>query len=144
MWIATSTKDVLEDIEAVNKKRNAKSIDTFDFSTLYTKIKLEDLKEKLKWCVEKAFKGGTNQWIKVTGDARFAPGKGRKKGDLYSKEDVFKMLDFIIDGAYFAVGNAVFRQKVGMPMHSVRFDSKIWTKNTYPGIDKISTVMNVY
>ncbi len=77
---------------------------------------VQDLKEKLKWCIEKAFKGGTNQWIRVTGSARFDAGKRTRKEDLYSKEDIFKMLDFIIDGSYLAVGNFVFRQQVGIPM----------------------------
>ena len=35
------------------------------FSTLYTNIPLEDLKKKLKKNVEKAFKGGNNQYIRV-------------------------------------------------------------------------------
>ena len=116
MWIATSTKDILEDITKINVKKKATSVETFDFSTLYTKIRLQDLKEKLKWCIEKAFKGGTNQWIRVTGSARFDAGKRTRKEDLYSKEDIFKMLDFIIDGSYLAVGNFVFRQQVGKPM----------------------------
>ena len=48
MWVANSTGEILEDIEHINKKKNALSVDTFDFSTLYTKINLEDLKERIK------------------------------------------------------------------------------------------------
>ena len=68
MWIIENTKNILNDIENTNKKKNAKNIATYDFSTLYTKIPLEDLKEKLKWMIDKAFKGGRNQYINIRYD----------------------------------------------------------------------------
>ena len=116
MWISKGTADVLEHIDKINKKQKASSVSTFDFSTLYTKIDLQDLKEKLKWCIDKAFKGGTNQWIKVTNEAFFNNGKRAKDGELFSKEQVFEMLEMVIDQAYFAVGDSVYRQIIGIPM----------------------------
>ena len=116
MWIATGTKDILEDIHHINKKKKASTVETFDFSTLYTKISLDDLKEKLKWCIDKAFKGGTNQWIRVSKTATFDSGKKKKDGELFSKDQVFDMVDFIIDTAYFCIGDKVYRQIIGIPM----------------------------
>ncbi len=116
MWIATGTKDVLEEISHINKRKRASTVETFDFSTLYTKIGLEDLKEKLKWCIDKAFKGGMNQWIRVSKTAQFDAGKKRKDGELFSKEQVYEMVDFIIDMAFFCIGDKVYRQKIGIPM----------------------------
>ena len=54
-WIIENNAEVLEDIKLINSKWNARNIKTFDFSTLYTKIPLDDLKEKLKEIVDKAF-----------------------------------------------------------------------------------------
>ena len=113
-WIANSNADILEDIKSVNSKRNARNIDCFDFSTLYTKIPLEDLKQKLKEVVEKAFKGGTNQFIQVkkSGSKWFH----KKSTDSMSKTEIFDMIDVIIDNSFFKLGDRCFRQKIGIPM----------------------------
>ena len=118
MWIAESTNEILEDIAKVNCKRKARSIQTFDFSTLYTMIDQEDLKEKLKWTVDKAFAGGTNQWIRVdSNNAQFHGSKNNANSrKLYSKDDVHGMIDSIIDNAIFSFGNLTFRQVIGLPM----------------------------
>ena len=116
MWITESTQDILGDIEHLNSKNKATSVSTFDFSTLYTKIDLEDLKDKLRWVVDKAFKGGSNQWIRVQGkEAWFDKGKN-KVGNLYSKEDIRCMIDHLVDNAVFKVGDTAFQQVIGIPM----------------------------
>jgi hypothetical protein len=98
MWITESTKDVLQDIEGINKKRSATSINTFDFSTLYTKINLEDLKEVLVSMLDKAFKGGTCQYIKISNtEAKFD--KGKNKGMSYTKQECIQMIEYVIDNA---------------------------------------------
>ena len=113
-WIANSNAEVLEDIRQVNARRNARNIACFDFSTLYTKIPLEDLKQKLKEIVEKAFKGGTNQYIQVkkSGSKWFH----KKSTESVSKEDIFNMIDVIIDNSFFKLGDKCFRQCIGIPM----------------------------
>ena len=117
MWITESTCDILADIEQLNTKQKAKSIQTFDFSTLYTMINQQDLKEKLKWAVDKAFAGGTNQWIRVQKDqAKFDKANKKSSGKLYSKGDVHGMIDIIVDNAVFMFGDKTFRQTIGLPM----------------------------
>ena len=113
-WIIESNLEVLEDIMTVNSKQNAKSIKTFDFSTLYTTIPLEDLKEKLKGAVEKAFKGGQNQFIQIrNNDSKWYH---KKNTDSISKQEIFQMIDIIIDNSFFKLGNMIFRQRIGIPM----------------------------
>ena len=63
-WIIENNAQVFEDIKLINSKRNARNIKTFDFSNLYTKIPLDDLKEKLKEIVDKAFKEDTTNTSK--------------------------------------------------------------------------------
>ena len=113
-WIVDNNEVVLDSMESINKKASARNIETYDFSTLYTKIPLQDLKDKLKRTVEKAFKGGNNQYIRVTKeDARW---HHCKRDDTFSKEDIFKMIDIIVDNSFFRFGNRVFRQSIGIPM----------------------------
>ncbi len=115
MWITESTKDILDDIDHLNHKKGNKTVSTFDFSTLYTNINLEDLKEKLNWIICKAFKGGTNQYIRLSHSvARFDSGKS--KGTVYSKDDCINMINYIIDNAYFTVAGQSYKQVIGIPM----------------------------
>ena len=113
-WIIDNNKPVLDDIESINEKHAARNIRTYDFSTLYTKIPLVDLKEKLKNVVDKAFKGGQNQYIQITKTrARWHPSK---RSDTLRKLDIFAIIDFVIDHSYFKFGDKVLRQHIGIPM----------------------------
>ena len=107
-------KKLLEDIKFINSKRNARNIKTFDFSTLYSKIPLDDLKEKLKEIVDKAFKGGHNKYIQIT--SKTARWFHSKKNESFTKEDIFSMIDLVIDNSFFKFGDKVFRQSNGIPM----------------------------
>ena len=46
-WIAENHANILQNIESLNNRNAARNFKVFDFSTLYTKISHEDLKEKL-------------------------------------------------------------------------------------------------
>ena len=101
-------------MEHISSTQNARSIQTFDFSTLYTKIPLEELKDKLKKNVEKAFKGGNNQYIRVTQqDVGWCH---QKKTNTFSKDEVFAMIDLVVDNSFFRFGDRVYRQCIGIPM----------------------------
>ena len=113
-WIIENNAQILEDIKFINSKRNARNIKTFDFSTLYTKIPLDDLKEKLKEIVDKAFKGGHNKYIQITN--KTARWFHSKKNESFTKEDIFSMIDLVIDNSFFTFGDKVFRQSIGIPM----------------------------
>ena len=113
-WMIDNNAAVLEDIQTINSKKNARNVQTFDFSTLYTKIPLEDLKEKLKETVEKAFKGGQNQFIQIT--KKNSRWYHSKRKESVSKDEVFSMIDLVIDNSFFKFGNRVYRQRIGIPM----------------------------
>ena len=65
MWVADNSNSLLNRIKSINKRGTARNIATFDFSTLYTKLPLEDLIDNLKQVTDTAFKGGTNQYISI-------------------------------------------------------------------------------
>ena len=64
-WIVETNQKILQNMDKINNRKAARNIKVCDFSTLYTKIPPTDPKEKLKEVVTKAFKGGTNQFIRV-------------------------------------------------------------------------------
>ena len=115
-WIIDNNQGFLEDIERVNRRNAARNIKMCDFSTLYTGINQEDLKDKLKLTADTAFKGGTNQFIRVGRQARWYSGKGTTSDYVLDKERVYKLIDFVVDNSVFRLGNNVYRQKIGIPM----------------------------
>ena len=114
-WVSDGTEQILKDIDRLNNRKRARNIESFDFSTLYTKIPQEDLKKKLKEIVNRAFKGGVCKYIQVNKyGARWAS-KGNKD-DTYSCEDVENLIDLVFDNAVFIVGKKIYRQIIGMVM----------------------------
>ena len=93
------------------------SVRKFDFSTLYTKIPHNLLKEDLFEIVDFVFKGGISNLVYVTKMVRFG---GNLWGDfqMYSKMAIKTILEFIIDNAYYQGGYKIFKQIIGIPMGS--------------------------
>ena len=58
-WVIQNNSFPLEYINKINKRKNAKQISTFDFSTLYTKIPYNKLLVILYKVVDFVFKGDT-------------------------------------------------------------------------------------
>lgn len=75
---------------------------------------MTDLKEKLKLIVDRAFKGGTNKYIKINKNQ--AQWSKNTSTTTVTKEDIYEMIDYIIDNAYFKFGDTVYRQLIGLPM----------------------------
>jgi hypothetical protein len=65
MWIVDNAFPFLSFVNKVSSDKQAESIDTFDFSTLYTKIPHQDLKEKLALFVEKCFSGAKAKYLNL-------------------------------------------------------------------------------
>ena len=49
IWIVRNANDMLENIQDINTKKQAKNLSTFDFSTLYTNIEHNALKETIEY-----------------------------------------------------------------------------------------------
>lgn len=113
MWIVDNSKDVLETIDFFNNSEKIKNINTYDFSTLYTNIPHQDLKEKITWVIEKAF---TNKACIFVDDYNASWTKKRKDVYKFTKQELLKHIYYLIDNIYVTVGSNVFRQVVGIPM----------------------------
>ena len=117
-WIIQNTKPIIQSINDLNKRNAAKSISTFDFSTLYTKIPHDKLKQVLNEIIDFAFKGGTKEFIKVYNSTANWTKTSSRKESLYNKELVKESLRYLIDNSFFCVGSDLFRQVIGIPMGS--------------------------
>ena len=74
-WVVQNSNPIVEELNIINTKKKAKTISTFDFSTLYTKLPHKDLVNVLTTTVEFAFNGGKN---KSSGSRKYLTVKGNK------------------------------------------------------------------
>jgi hypothetical protein len=117
-WCIDSHKDVVDTLNKLNDKKEAKTISTYDFSTLYTNIPHNKLIEVLSEIVLTSFNTDTRKFLSV-GKKRAYWVKGFSASRFhFSAEDIIACMEFLIGNAYFRVGNSIFRQKIGIPMGS--------------------------
>ena len=115
-WIVGSSDEVIKKIQAVNRKRKASSVGSFDFSTLYTKLKHESLKEKLKWAIEKAFASSGKPKLAIySTSARFVE-EEREGTVVITASELVELVEFLVDNLVIVYGDRVYRQVVGIPM----------------------------
>ena len=117
-WIIQNNAPVVERIDKINHKKKAFSIRTFDFSTLYTKIPHHLLKGALFEIVDFCFKGGISKGVYVHKTDAYWRKPSKDGKDPYTREDIKSVLEYVIDNAFFQVGDKVFRQIIGIPMGS--------------------------
>ena len=117
-WPIDNKQDVVDCLQRINSKNRAASIATFDFSTLYTKIPHDKLIEVLSEITDNIFNDTDRKFISVGGrNAYWVKGIGGSKY-RYTCAKVKECISFLINNAFFRVGNAIFRQIIGIPMGS--------------------------
>ena len=119
MWILKNSKELLEHLKSP-AFNHVTSIKSFDFSTLYTTIPHQKLKERLTSIIRNAFifKNGYRRYrYLVLGheEAYFVKEHSDSK-NKYSEEDIIKMLEFLVDNIFVVFAGKVFQQTVGIPM----------------------------
>ena len=119
-WVIENSKNLLKKLDALNLKKNAKDISTFDFSTLYTKLPHKDLIKVLHEIINFVFNGGrktsngNRKYLTVLGNSCFFS-RNKRKGS-YTASQVKMMVSHLISETYFTVGDILFRQNIGIPM----------------------------
>ena len=120
-WVIQNSKPVLDRLTEINTYKKAKTISTFDFSTLYTKLPHGNLIEVMNKLIDFVYYGGRN---KPDGNRKFLTvGENRcyftrtsSSSTSYSKAQIKMMVNHLISQSFFSVGNLVFRQCIGIPM----------------------------
>ena len=112
-------------IEFLNKSNNSndnKQISTWDFSTLYTKIPLDKLKDKVSVFVRKVYAG-----VLKSKQAKFITCSDKshtayfsksvsEKNSSFSCDALIAKINCIIDNSYVVYHDKVYRQRIGIPM----------------------------
>ena len=120
MWILENSTSLLSSLDQLDV-RTATSVQTFDFSTLYTSIPHDLLKSRISNLVHNAFrkKDGRVRYthIKVTRAKGYFTHDINGSGDnMYTADNICKMTEVLINNIFVQFGGCLFRQVIGIPM----------------------------
>ena len=120
MWILKNSTSLLSSLDHLDV-RTVTSVQTFDFSTLYTSIPHDILKSRISNLVHNAFrkKDGSVRYthIKVTRAKEYFTHDINGGGDgMYTADNICKMIEFLIDNIFVQFGGRLFRQMIGILM----------------------------
>ena len=115
-WVIQNSKPVIDKIKHINASKKAKSIATYDFSTLYTKIPHEDLIKNLNEIIDLAFAGGTNKYIIASETKAYWAKDKKDKCTYFTRSTLKDTVTHLIKESYFQIGDITLIQKIGIPM----------------------------
>ena len=117
-WVIQNNEEVIKNIKKINKRKSARTISTFDFSTLYTKIPHDKLIDVMNELVDFCFQGGSHEQLSISkSGARWVTRKCRT-GLRFDKKVTKDAIQYLMDNCYFTLGNKIFKQVIGIPMGS--------------------------
>ena len=103
MWILKNSKELLEHLKSptFNHVRRIKS---FDFSTLYTTIPHQKLKDRLTSIIRNAFifKNGNRRYkyLVLGHEETYFVEEHSDSKNMFSEDDIMKMLEFLVDNIF--------------------------------------------
>ena len=119
MWILKNSTNLLSSLGHLGVHK-ATSIQTFDFSTLYTFIPHDLLKSRMNNIINSAFghENGATRYthIKVGRNKSHFTSDPLNGDNKYTANDICKMIEFLVDNIYIRFGGQLFRQMIGIPM----------------------------
>ena len=115
-WVLDNINPVIQNIDRINKKKNAKCISSFDFSTLYTKIRHTELIERLSKIIDFVFFKGERNCIRISKLRNAYWGNASPENTCFTKTSLRCAVKYLIENCYFSVGNIIMRQDIGIPM----------------------------
>ena len=95
---------------------NATSLSTYDFSTLYTTLPHNLIKDKLIDLIESTFQREGSPYLACSDRNAFFTSEKPKKYHAWSCQNVCDALTFLLDNIFIRFGTKLYRQVVGIPM----------------------------
>ena len=115
-WVIDNNLEVLKMINNINEKHQAKSVATYDFSTLYTNIPLDSLITALLEVINKCFENSKRKYITISNSEASWDATPSKIYFSFSKTSLVSSVQFLINNTYFKCGDITLKQNIGIPM----------------------------
>ena len=113
-WSIKNSGEILDKLKA--RDFNATSLSTYDFSTLYTTLPHNLIKDKLIDLTERTFQREGSPYLACNDRNAFFTSEKPKKYHAWSCQNVCDALTFLLDNFFIRFGNKLYRQVVGIPM----------------------------
>ena len=112
-WSVKNSGEVLSKLHSI---KEAALLSTYDFSTLYTTLPHDLIKNKLITLIEKTFAREKSTFIACNTKKAFFTDSIYDKYTMWTCQDLCFALEFLLDNIYVRHGNKIFKQTVGIPM----------------------------
>ena len=96
----------------------ASSLSTYDFSTLYTTLPHNLIKEKLTELIEQVFNREGSLYLACNDKNAFFTSEQPKRYKFWSCQKMCDALYYLLDNIFIRFGSKLYRQIVGIPMGS--------------------------
>ena len=113
-WCIKKSNGGLNNLKS--RQFRAFSLSTYDFSTLYTTLPHNLIKEKLNDLIEWTFHREDSLYLACNVRNAFFTSEVHKIYTLWTCQKVCEALTFLLDNIYIRFGTKLFRQIVGIPM----------------------------
>ena len=113
-WSIKNSGEILDKLKA--RDFNATSLSTYDFSTLYTTLPHNLIKDKLIDLIERTFQREGSPYLACSDRNAFFTSEKPKKYHAWSCQNVCDALTFLLDNIFIRFGTKLYRQVVGIPM----------------------------
>ena len=113
-WSIKNSGEVLNKLKS--RGFRATSLSTYDFSTLYSTLPHNLIKEKLINLIEWTFKREGSPYIACNERQAFFTSEDTKRYKLWSCQNVCEALIYLLDNIYIRFGTKLYRQIVDIPM----------------------------
>ena len=100
-WTIQNNYPVISSINKLNKRKAAKIMWNFDFSTLYTEVPHENLLYVLNELTDFTFKDGRRDYVTVYNSGAPWSRPKSKTGRRYSLQEIKSCLEFLIKNSFF-------------------------------------------
>ena len=115
-WIILNNGPILDVLNYINNNSVARNVETYDFSTLYTKLRHEDIINALNFVIKLAFRNNKSKCIAIYSSSSRWVNTPRSGTFVFEQESLMKSISFLLENCYFTVGDSIFKQIIGVPI----------------------------
>ena len=113
-WSIKNSSEILNKLQS--KRNLASTISTYDFSTLYTTLPHDLIKDKLSKLIEKTFARENRPFLACNAIHAFFTDEPRRHYTMWTCSEVCNALHFLLDNIFVRYGDTIYRQVIGIPM----------------------------
>ena len=115
-WIVDNSMPIVDFLKTVNQRNAGRNIETYDFTTLYTKLDHNEILESINYVIDLAFKKSKYKYVSVYAKSASWSNSPRSSTLKFDVDSLKNSIKFLIENSYFSVGSLNFKQTIGIPI----------------------------